>query len=48
MKMSIDEFWNKRIKSLPDWWYFAVVLFIALLILYVGAILSDYISSSGF
>lgn len=42
--MDIEDFWNRKIKSLPDWWYFAVVLFIALLILYVGTAISNYIS----
>ena len=40
--MDIEEFW-KRVQRLPDWWYFSVVLFIALLILYAGTAVSSWI-----
>ena len=40
--MDIEEFW-KKIQSLPDWLYFAVVLLIALLILFAGTAVNSWI-----
>ena len=40
--MDIEDYW-KKVKSLPDWLYFTVVLLIALGLLVAGTIVSDYI-----